>query len=93
MYDRLSDMTDYMNKKVSVKWDRRESKNDTGGYEIMYVLTLFKNNSKKNEKGRVGLGYHPVLSGTLSHPAIKEGVCDVQEGQGYVTVAKRRPTD
>lgn len=40
-------MTDYMNKKVSVKWDRRESKNDTVGYEIMYVLTLFKNNSKK----------------------------------------------
>lgn len=56
MYERLSDMTDYMNKKVSIKWDRRESKNDTVGYEIMYVLTLFKNYSKKMKKGEWDLG-------------------------------------
>lgn len=81
VYDRLLYVTDCMNKKVSIKWNRRETKNYTVGYEIMYVLTLFRNNSKKLKKGGVTLGYYPVLSGTLSHPAIQEGVCDVQEGQ------------
>lgn len=44
-------MTDCMNKKVSIKWNRREMKSYTVGFQIMYVLTLFRYNSKIR-KGR-----------------------------------------
>lgn len=38
--ERPSAMAEDMNKKANIKWNRRETKNYTVGYEIMYQCNL-----------------------------------------------------
>lgn len=52
--ERPSAMAEDMNKKANIKWNRRETKNYTVGYEIMYQCNL--QHSLENQKRESGTG-------------------------------------